>query len=345
MAGQTLGQIQQTLGGELRGDGSVTLRRAASLTGAGPDGLSFVLDRKYLPALERSQAGAVIIPTSLTGSVTRPCIVADNPHAYFARAAALLHPPPHSAAGIHPSAEVHPETRIDPTASVGPHATIGRGASIGPDSVIGAGTSLGENVEVGAGCHLFDRVVVYHGCRLGDRVLVHSGAVIGADGFGYALEGERWLKVPQLGRVLIGNDVEIGACTTIDRGALDDTVIEDGVKLDNLIMVAHNVRIGAHTAIAACVGIAGSTRIGSRCTIGGAAMIGGHLEIADDVHIGAATAVAKSIGRAGAYAGVMPMEEHRNWLKNAAHLRHLDDMARRIRELERRLGRTESEES
>jgi UDP-3-O-[3-hydroxymyristoyl] glucosamine N-acyltransferase len=343
VAGYTLGQIREILGGELRGNGAVILRSVASLSSAGPDQLSFLLDGKHLPALQRSGAGAVILPASLADSVPLPRIVADNPHAYFARAAALLHAPAPIEPGIHPTAVVHPDALIDPTSCIGPLTFVARGAYVGSGSIIGAGVSLGENAVVGSDCHLYDRVVIYHGCGLGDRCIVHSGAVIGADGFGYAKDGEAWLKVPQLGRVLIGDDVEIGACTTIDRGALDDTVIENGVKLDNLIMVAHNVRVGAHTAIAACVGIAGSTRIGSRCTIGGAAMIVGHIEIADGVHIGGGTLVAKSVIQPGAYTGVMPMEEHKNWLRNAAHLRHLDDMARRIRELERRLGRKEED--
>jgi UDP-3-O-[3-hydroxymyristoyl] glucosamine N-acyltransferase len=214
---------------------------------------------------------------------------------------------------------------------------VGEGAAIGPYSVIGEGCYIGNNAIVGSHARLYPRVVIYHDCVIGDNLIAHSGAVIGADGFGIAMDGDRWIKIQQIGRVVIGNDVEIGANTTIDRGALDDTVIEDGVKLDNLIQVAHNVRIGAHTAIAGCAGIAGSTTIGRHCRIGGSAGISGHLHIADHVEIAAFTLIAKSIREAGSYTGAYPFSRTEDWRRNAVHLRHLDELAARIKTLEKQL--------
>jgi UDP-3-O-[3-hydroxymyristoyl] glucosamine N-acyltransferase len=204
--------------------------------------------------------------------------------------------------------------------------------------VIGEGCCIGANVIIGSRARLYPRVVIYHGCEIGDNLIAHSGVVIGADGFGIAMDTDHWIKIPQIGRVVIGNDVEIGANTTIDRGALDDTVIEDGVKLDNQIQVAHNVRIGAHTAIAGCVGIAGSTTIGKYCRIGGSAGILGHLQIADHVEIASFTLIGKSIREAGSYAGIFPFSRVEDWRKNSVHLRHLDELAERIKKLEKQLA-------
>jgi UDP-3-O-[3-hydroxymyristoyl] glucosamine N-acyltransferase len=241
---------------------------------------------------------------------------------------------------VHPSAVVEGEVSAD--ASVGAHVWVGPGAKIGAHAVIGAGCSIGPGVEIGVGTRLASNVAIYSGARLGERCLIHSGAVIGADGFGFARESDgAWVKIPQVGRVLIGNDVEIGAGTTIDRGALGDTVIGDGVKLDNQIQVGHNVQIGAHTAMAGCVGIAGSAEIGARCTVGGGAVILGHLTIVDDVNVSAGTLVTKSITRAGTYSGAVPFLEHGDWLKNFSRLRHLDAMADKIRALEQRLAALE----
>jgi UDP-3-O-[3-hydroxymyristoyl] glucosamine N-acyltransferase len=212
---------------------------------------------------------------------------------------------------------------------------------IGEHTVIGSGCHLGEGVEVGDESLFYPQVVVYQGCVIGKRAILHSGAVIGADGFGIAKEKGNWIKVPQIGRVLIGDDVEIGANTTVDRGAMDDTIIEDGVKLDNQIQVAHNVRIGAHTAIAGCVGIAGSAKVGKHCTVGGGAVILGHLEIVDRVNISAGTLVTKSIAKEGTYTSVMPFSAHQDWLKNAAHLRHLDKIAEKLSELEKKISELE----
>jgi len=216
-------------------------------------------------------------------------------------------------------------------------AVIGAGARIGARSRIGALCVIGPHANIGEDCELHARAVIQHGCVLGNRVILHPGVVIGADGFGLAWQGDSWLKVPQTGRAILEDDVEIGANTCIDRGALDDTVIEAGAKLDNLIQIAHNCRIGRHTAIAACVGIAGSTKIGRRCTIGGAGMISGHLELADDVHISGGTLVGKSLPRAGQYTSVFPLEGHQEWLHNAAQIKRLAKLAARVAELEKKL--------
>ena len=220
---------------------------------------------------------------------------------------------------------------------------IGKRARIAAHAQVGAGCCVGDDVTIGESSRLHANVSVYHDCRIGARCIVHAGAVIGADGFGIALDDGAWRKIPQIGRVIIGDEVEIGANTTIDRGALDDTVIADGVKLDNQIQIAHNVKIGAHTAIAACVGIAGSATIGSRCSLGGAAMIYGHITIADNVNVSAGTLVMKSLDRPGTYTGVYPFSSHERWLKNAAHLRQLDQLVHRVRELEGRVGKKKKE--
>jgi UDP-3-O-[3-hydroxymyristoyl] glucosamine N-acyltransferase len=262
--------------------------------------------------------------------------VCDNPYLYFARVSTLLNPQLAVKAGVHKTAVVERGTRIPTSASVGAGAYVGRGVKLGRSVVIGPGCQVGDGVEVGAGSRLHARVTIYSACRLGQRALVHSGTVIGADGFGIARDGDRWHKIPQIGRVVIGDDVEIGANTCIDRGALDDTVIEDGVKLDNLIQIGHNVRIGMHTAIAGCTGIAGSTRIGKHCMIGGAASIVGHLDIADRVIVLAGAVITRSIAKAGTYGG-HPAQDSRSWTHNMARLRHLDALYERLRQVEQQL--------
>jgi UDP-3-O-[3-hydroxymyristoyl] glucosamine N-acyltransferase len=333
----TLAEIVDRLGGELIGESGIMIRQVATLEKATPDTIAFFANDRYLGQLKTTRAGAVVVGSLMRGSIEIPRIVAANPYAYFARLSALFNPAPPLAAGLHPSAAIHPRAAIGPGVLVGPNAVIEEGATVGTGCSIGAGTYLGSGVSVGEYCVLHPNVTVYHGCSLGKRAIVHAGAVIGADGFGIAMDGDHWLKVPQIGRVRIGDDVEIGANTTIDRGAIDDTIIEDGVKLDNQIQVAHNVRIGAHTAIAACVGIAGSSRIGRYCRIGGASGIAGHLTIADNVEISAHTLVTKSINEAGTYTGAYPFESNRDWRRNAASLRHLGELATRVRALEQEL--------
>ncbi len=333
----TLGEIVRRLGGELNGDAGITVRQVATLEKATPDTIAFLANERYLGQLKATRAGAVIVGQQLHEQPDMPRIVTANPYAYFARVSALFNPLPENVSGIHPAAVVHPQAIVEAGVYVGPGAVIEAGANIGKGCSIGAGTCLGAGVELGEGSTLYPNVTVYHGCKLGKRVIIHAGAVIGADGFGIAMDEGRWLKVPQIGRVVIGDDVEIGANTTIDRGAIDDTVIEDGVKLDNQIQVGHNVRIGAHTAIAACVGIAGSSRIGRLCRIGGASGIAGHLTIADNVEISAHTLVTKSITEAGTYTGAYPFESNRDWRRNAASLRNLGELTARVRAMEQEL--------
>jgi len=336
-ASYRLSEIAAQLGGRVLGDAAVRITQIASLEAAQPDQISFLTNSKYRAQLAGTKAGAVILAEHDADSTGLPRIVPDNPYAYFARVSALPNPLPEATPGIHPSAVIGAGAKIDATASIGATAVIGEGAFIGAHSVIGEGCSIGVNVSIGCRARLYPRVVVYHGCVIGDDLIAHSGVVIGADGFGIAMDQGRWIQIPQIGRVVIGNDVEIGANTTIDRGALDDTVIEDGVKLDNQIQVAHNVHIGAHTAIAGCVGIAGSTTIGRYCRIGGSAGILGHLKIADHVEIAAFTLIGKSIREAGSYAAIFPFSAAEDWRKNTVHLRHLDDLVKRIKSLEQEL--------
>ena len=333
-----LSEIAAQLGGRVLGDAGVRISQISTLEKAQPDQISFLTNSKYHAQLANTRAGAVILGEADAEATGLPRIISDNPYAYFARVSAMLNPLPVAKPGIHPGAVIGEGAQVDATASIAATAVIGAGASIGAFSVIGAGCYIGEHAVVGSHARLYPRVVIYHGCVIGDNLIAHSGAVIGADGFGFAMDGGRWIKIPQIGRVVIGNDVEIGANTTIDRGALDDTVIEDGVKLDNQIQVAHNVRIGAHTAIAGCVGIAGSTTIGRHCRIGGSAGILGHLQIADHVEIAAFTLIGKSIREAGSYAAIFPFSKTEDWRKNAVHLRHLDEMAQRIKTLEHEMA-------
>ncbi|HWN30213.1 MAG TPA: UDP-3-O-(3-hydroxymyristoyl)glucosamine N-acyltransferase [Burkholderiales bacterium] len=330
----SLGSIVERFGGELIGDRNILITQIAPLDLAQPCHLSFLAQPKYRSQLQKTKAGAVILGREARDLTLLPRIVCDDPYVYFAKVSAFLNPLEALLPGIHASAVIAASARVPASATIGAHAFIGENVVLGERAVIGPGCCLSNGVKIGEATFLHARVVIYHECVIGDRVVLHSGAVIGSDGFGMAMDEGRWLKIPQIGRVIIGNDVEIGANTTVDRGAMGDTVIEDGVRMDNQIQIGHNVHIGAHTAIAACVGIAGSTKIGCYCRIGGAAMIGGHLQIADNVTISGATAVAKPISKAGIYTSVYPFESHSEWLKNAAHLRHLHELAKKIRELE-----------
>jgi UDP-3-O-[3-hydroxymyristoyl] glucosamine N-acyltransferase len=331
-----LGEIVSQLGGELVGDPDAQIRRIATLENAGPGDLSFVSNAKYLHQLRDTRAAAVILARGQRGATNLPRILCDDPYVYYARAAQLLNPEGRPAPGIHPQAAVDAGAEVAVSATVGPFCQVGRGARLGERVVLGPGCTIGEDAQIGEDGRLGPSVTVYPRSVIGRRVLIHAGAVIGADGFGIAPEAGKWIKIPQTGRVVIGDDVEIGANTTVDRGALDDTVIEDGVKLDNQIQIGHNVRVGAHTVMAACVGVAGSTRIGKHCAIGGAARIMGHIDIADHVSITATTFVTKSIRSAGTYTAVLPAEPGREWAKTIAHLRGLDRLSKRVRELEGR---------
>ena len=332
-----LGELAERIGAELRGDPDITVDRVAVLDAAGPRAVAFLANRRYRPYLEGTKAGAVILEPEFAESCPVPALVLDNPYLGYARAATLLSPTIERELGIAPSAVVDPGATVAPDASIGAHCVIEAGARVGAGTFLSAGSFLGQGSSVGPHGHIAAAVVICRGVRIGARAIIHSGVVIGADGFGIANDNGTWVKIPQFGGVHIGDDVEIGANTTIDRGALEDTVIEDGVKLDNLIQIGHNVRIGAHTAIAACTAIGGSARIGRRCTIAGAVSIAGHLEIADDVHLTATSSVPNTIGEPGVYSSGMPIQENRVWRRNVARLRQLDDMARRLRALERKL--------
>lgn len=338
--GLRLDQIVARLGGSLEGDGSVVVSQVGTLLSAGADRIAFLANPKYRQQLQKTRAGAVIVPPQFSADTSLPRIVHPNSYAYYARVAALFNPRAKTVHGVHPRAVVHSD--LPPSASVGENAVVGERVSLGENVTLHAGCVIGDGVSIGDDTEIFPNVVVYHDCVIGRRAIIHAGAVIGSDGFGFAREGERWVKIPQIGRVVIGDDVEIGANTSIDRGALDDTVIGEGVKLDNQIQIGHNVSIGAHTALAGCVGVAGSTRIGRRCTVGGAGMIIGHLELADDVHISAGTMVTKSLPRSGQYTSIFPLERHRDWLHNAAQIKRLAALAERLGELERKIERMEN---
>ncbi len=327
----TLREIVERLGGEAVGEVGAPLTGIATLDSAGPADITFLSNPRYRAKLASTRAGAVILGPGDREAAALPRIVADNPYAYYARTVALFHPERPASPGVHPTAQVAPGAEVARSAEVGAHAVIAAGARVGERARIGAGSSVGEGATIGEDTRLHANVTVYHGCSIGRRCILHSGAVVGADGFGMARDGGRWLKIPQVGAVRIGDDVEVGANTCIDRGALDDTVIEDGVKIDNLVQVAHNCRIGAHTVIAGCTGISGSTTIGRHCMIGGGAGFVGHISVCDHVTVSGMTFVTKSITQPGTYTSGMPLMAHADWLKNAAHLRRLDAIARQGR--------------
>lgn len=333
-----LADIVARFGGRIVGDADTRITQIATLDAAQDGEIAFLANAKYRNRLENSRASAVILSEADADATALPRIVAANPYAYFAKLSAFLNPLQEYAPGIHPSAVIAQSAKVAPDAHIAALVSVGEAAVIGSGCVILPGCVIGEGVVIGEGTRLYPRVAVYQGCVLGKHVIAHSGVVIGSDGFGIAMDEGRWLKVPQIGRVVIGDHVEIGANTTIDRGALDDTVIEDGVKLDNQIQVAHNVRIGAHTAIAGCVGIAGSASIGRYCRIGGGAIILGHLQIADQVEVSSGTVITKSIREKGTYSGTFPFDDNHAWRRNAAQLRHLDEMADRIKQLEKQIA-------
>lgn len=316
----TLAELAERTGGRVEGDAAARVSHTATLKSAGAGAVAFLSNPKYRAEVAESAADAFILSEANAALTAKPRLIHANPYACFARVAALLDARTPQAAGIHPAAVV------DTTAQ------LGESVSIGASTVVGAGA------QIGAGSILYPNVTIYPGVKIGRNAIIHAGAVIGSDGFGFAPDDGKWVKIPQTATVIIGDDVEIGAGTTIDRGALDDTVVEDGVKLDNQIQVGHNVRIGAHSALAGCVGIAGSAVIGRHCTVGGGAIILGHLTLADHVHVTAGSLVTKSITSAGTYGASLPAMPNREWLKTAAHLRQLDEMEARIRALEAALA-------
>ncbi len=332
-----LGELAVRFGCELIGDPDSPVATVAGLDG-GPGSVGFLANPAYLDALQRTRLGAVILDRRHADRCPVAALVHPNPHATFARVATLLHPPAPPRPGVHPTAVVHAAARIAPDAEVGPLAVVEAGADIGPRCVVGPQCFVGEGAVLGAGSRLAQGAHLAAGSVLGQRCLVHPGAVIGSDGFGNARDGAAWVKVPQLGRVVIGDDVEIGANTTIDRGALGDTRIAEGVRLDNQIQVGHNVSIGPHTAIAACTGIAGSTRIGARCMIGGGTGIGGQIQIGDDIVIAGFGMVTRSLVEPGMYSSVLPVEEARLWRRLVGRFKRLDLLASRVKKLEDAAG-------
>lgn len=315
-----LSQIVGELGGQVLADADLEIDGIAPLESAQSGQISFLSHPKYQPQLLQSRAGCVIVAADMAEAARQrgACIVADNPYLYFARLTQVwrrLGRQGH-AQGVHATAVVHPEAQVHASACIGPLCVVERGA------VIGAGTQL------------YSRVTVGEDCRIGARCILHPGVVIGADGFGFAKDGEQWVKIEQLGAVVVGDDVEIGSNTCIDRGALQDTVLEDGVKLDNLVQIGHNVRVGRNTAMAGCAGVAGSATIGANCTVGGGAIVLGHLTVADGVHISAATVVTRSIRKPGHYTGMFPIDDNAAWEKNAASLKQLHGLRERVRALE-----------
>ena len=334
----SLGELAVRFGCELRGDPDARVDSIASLADAHAGAVTFLANPRLRPILAGTKAGVVVLDAKSAASSPVASLIAQNPHATFARIATLLYPRPVAAAGIHPSAVIAPDARIDPSAHVGAFALIGPKVVVGARAVIGPHSIIEESVTIAEDVHLVARVTLCHHVRLGARVIVQPGAVIGADGFGFANDSGRWLKVPQVGTVLVGADAEVGCNTTIDRGAIGDTVLEEGVKLDNQIQIGHNCHIGAHTAMAACVGLSGSVTVGKRCMIGGMAGIVGHLSICDDVSISGLTMVSHSITQPGVYSGGIPAEEARTWRRIVGRLKRIDSMASRLAALERATG-------
>ena len=347
----TLGEIVASLGGSLQGDPAVAVERLTSLRNADERSISFLVRRQQREAALASRAIAYIVSPALAAELAGKAnlLLDPQPYLYYARLAALLdqrvNPKPQ--AGVAASARVHASAQVSDSATVEEAVVIGAGSVIGDGAWIGAGSVVGDDCRIGAGSRLHPNVTLLSDCEVGERVIIHSGTVIGADGFGFApLKGGGWQKIAQLGGVVIGNDVEIGANCCIDRGALDDTVIEEGCKLDNLIQVAHNVRIGAHTAIAACAGIAGSAVIGKRVQIGGASGIAGHITVCDDAIISTMTLISRSVTKPGFYSGIFPSMENAQWERAAAVVRQLPELRKRVRQLEQQARqRTEQPEA
>jgi UDP-3-O-[3-hydroxymyristoyl] glucosamine N-acyltransferase len=340
----SLGELAVRFGCTLQGDPDVRVTHVATLERADPQALTFLANPRYRRFLPQTKAGAVVLDAKSAGECPVSALIAKNPYAVYARIAALLHPAPPVMPGRHASAVVDPSAVIDPTAAIGPLAVIGARARIGARCAIGPGCVLLDDVTIGADTRLVANVTLCSSVAIGERCLLHPGVAIGADGFGLAPSEGEWLKVPQVGGVRIGNDVEIGANTTIDRGAIDDTVIDNGVKLDNQIQIGHNVRIGAHTAIAGCSGISGSTTIGARCMIAGQVGIAGHLTICDDVVVTGRSFVNSSIRKPGYYSGGLTVDEATRFRKNAARFHRLDELARQVRRLANETGETGAED-
>jgi len=333
----SLSDITKALGGYVIGDDSTLISRVSSIANAKTGDISFLSDTKYQKALVSCKASAYVLREKDSTLTLLPRIIVENPYAYFAKVSALLNPPATPQSGIAPSAVVAATAHIPKSCCIAPLVVIGENVVLGEHVIIGSGCVIENDVTIADNTRLEPNVTIKHHCEVGKNCHVFSGAVIGSDGFGYAEEAGRWLKIPQVGRVILHANVDVGANTTIDRGALDDTVIEEGVKLDNLIQIGHNCVIGAHSVIAGCVGIAGSARVGKHCRIGGAAMVLGHLEIADHVTISPGSMITRSLVAADTYTALMPFQTHKAWLSTAAKIRHLDDFADKIKQLEKEI--------
>lgn len=330
----TLGELASLYDCELDGDGETVVYRVATLSDAGADSVTFLANPHFRSQLKGTRAVAVILQEQHREDCPVASLVSANPYATYARVAAFLHPPRDIEPAVHATASIADDAVVAESARIGPQVVVGSASIVGERAVLGAGCVIGANVRIGADSRLLARVTALDGVTMGERCVIHAGAVIGSDGFGFAEDEGQWVKVPQLGGVTIGNDVEIGANTTVDRGTIENTVIEDGVKLDNLVQIAHNVRIGAHTVMAAMSGAAGSTKIGRRCKIGGGVVMINHLEICDDVMFTFRSVVTKSVLKPGVYGGSLPAEEARRWRRSAARFRQLDSLNERIRAIE-----------
>lgn len=332
-----LKDLASQIGAELFGNPELIVRGVATLKEASPGTLSFFTNKKYRGYLAATKATAVVLAKEDISNCPTACLVHNDPYLAYAKAMRLIYPQTANVSGIHNSAIVEADAKIDPTAWIGPLSVIGNMVQIGADVFIGPSCVIESGCQIGANSRLVANVTLCKDTIIGCRVLIQPGAVLGADGFGYAREGKQWLHIPQIGRVCIGNDVEIGANTTIDRGSLEDTVIADGVILDNLIQIGHNVRIGDRSAIAACSGISGSTVIGRDCLIGGDVATAGHMEIGDNVSLAAGSRVTRNLSGPGNYGGVLPVDPDPLWRRNIARLRHLDELAREVRQLAQRV--------
>ena len=336
-----LSELAAHVNGEITGNGDCLIDSVASVEEAGKGAISFVSSNKYKKHLLATEAEAVIVTPELSEGLTLPAIVVANPRAAYARIAALLYPAYKPAAGIHATAIIDESAVVSSSASIAAHVVIDAGVVIGDNVYLGPGCVVGRNSRVANNSYLHANVTVYHDCQIGENCIIHSATVIGADGFGFEHDQGEWLKIPQVGGVIIGNNVEIGACSTVDRGALRDTVIEDGVKLDNHIQIAHNVRVGANTVMSNGVGVAGSTIIGKNCLIGGMTGIKDNIEIADNVMITAMSLVSKPLTKPGSYSSNTPIDDTRTWRKNSARFRQLDELARKIHQLEKTIKETD----
>jgi UDP-3-O-[3-hydroxymyristoyl] glucosamine N-acyltransferase len=329
----SLGELAVRFGCTLQGNPDLRVTHVATLERADPQAVTFLANPRYRRFLAQTKAGVVVLDEKSAAECPVAALITKNPYAMYARIAAVLHPAPPVIAGRHPGAIVDPSATIDPSASIGAHAVIGARVHIGARCSVGPGCVLLEDAKLGADTRLVANITLCNSVVVGERCVVHPGVVIGADGFGFAPDEGEWVKIPQVGGVRIGNDVEVGASTTIDRGAINDTVIEDGVKLDNQIQIGHNVRIGAHTAIAGCSGVSGSTTIGKRCMIGGMVGVAGQLTICDDVVVTGRSFVNSSIRKPGYYSGGITVDETSRFRKNAARFHRLDELARQVRRL------------